>query len=35
VALLSAGLANLYMTGSPSEIAECVGEMCDFAAEVA
>ena len=34
-ALLSAGLANLYMTGSPSEIAECVGEMCDFAAEVA
>ena len=35
VALLSAGLANLYMTGGPSEIAECVGEMCDFAAEVA
>jgi hypothetical protein len=35
VALLSAGLANLYMTGTPSEIAECLGEMCDFAAEVA
>ena len=35
VALLSAGLANLYMTGRPSEIAECLGEMCDFAAEVA
>ena len=35
VALLSAGLANLYMTGGPSEIAECLGEMCDFAAEVA
>ena len=35
VALLSAGLANLYMTGSHSEIAECLGEMCDFAAEVA
>jgi hypothetical protein len=34
-ALLSAGLANLYMTGGPSEIAECLGEMCDFAAEVA